>query len=198
VAVGVAAVAAAAVVVLLTLSADGVYQRNLRLALLLWCTLPFIAAGMLAWRRRPDSRFGPLLIAAGFVTPASVLQLSSQPVPSTVGQLCERVLVAAGYVAAIGLQVVVLALGGFGGDNLLAVTQRPHAAETVQNVQLLTLATLCVAGAVLLWVRLVRRRPRPRRTAAWLAVASGVALVMAAALLVAGTFALPGFGSCGC
>jgi hypothetical protein len=91
------------------------------------------------------------------------------------------------------LQVVVLALGGFDDQNLLAVTHRPAAAEAVQNVQLLLLAGLCVAGAALLWFRLHARRPRPRRAAALLAFSFGVALVMVGALLVAGTFALPGF-----
>ena len=215
--IGVGAVAAAAAVVLLALAEDDLYQRPLRIALVLWCTLPFIAAGAVAWRRRPDSRFGPLLVAAGFATPASTLQWAPQPVLHTAGQLCdlllpalwlhvflaypsgrlsrrpERLLVIAGYVAALGLQVVVLALGGFDDRNVLAVTQRPGAAEAVQNLQLLSLAGLCLAGAVLLWARLQARRPRPRRAAALLAFSFGVALVMVAALLIAGTFALPGF-----
>ena len=216
-AIGVAAVAATVTVVLLALANDDIYQRPLRIALVLWCTLPFIAAGAVAWRRRPDSRFGPLLVAAGFATPASTLQWTAQPALHTVGQLFdlllpalwlhvflaypggrltrrpERLLVAAGYAVAVGLQVVVLALGGFDDQNLLAVTHRPVAAEAVQNVQLLLLAGLCVAGAALLWFRLHARRPRPRRAAALLAFSFGVALVMVAALLVAGTFALPGF-----
>jgi signal transduction histidine kinase len=60
-------------------------------------------------------------------------------------------------------------------------------------VQLLALTALCLAGAVLLWARLLRRRPRPRRAAALLTASSGVALVMVAALMVAGAFALPAF-----
>ena len=39
-----------------------------------WATLPFIFAGLVAWRRRPDTRFGPLMIAAGFATPLTTLQ----------------------------------------------------------------------------------------------------------------------------
>jgi signal transduction histidine kinase len=84
-------------------------------------------------------------------------------------------------------------LGGFDDQNLLAVTDRPAAAEAVQNVQLLVMAALSVAGAVLLWVRLFARRPRTRPAAALLAFSFGVALLMAGALLVAGTFALEGF-----
>jgi signal transduction histidine kinase len=215
--IAVAAVLATAAVVLLAFAQDDLYQRPLRIVLVLWCTLPFIAAGAVAWRRRPDSRFGPLLVAAGFATPASTLQWAQPPALHTVGQLFdlllpalwlhvflaypsgrltgrpERLIVAADYVAALGLQLVVLLLGGFDERNLLAVTHRPVAAEAVQNVQLLTLSALSLAGAVLLWVRLHRRRPRPRRAAAVLAFSFGMALVMVTALLVAGTFALPGF-----
>jgi signal transduction histidine kinase len=216
-AIGVAAVAAVAVVLLLAFAQDDLYQRPLRIALVLWCTLPFVAAGAIAWRRRPDSRFGPLLIAAGFATPASTLQWAPQPAVNTAGQLFdlllpalwlhvflaypggrltgrpERLLVASGYAAAVGLQVVVLLLGGFDDRNVLAVTRRPEAAEVVQNVQLLALAGLCVAGAVLLWVRAHARRPRTRRAAALLGFSFGLALVMVAALMIAGTFALPSF-----
>ena len=215
--IGVGAVAAAVAVLLLALAQEDLYQRALRIMLVLWCTLPFVAAGAVAWRRRPDSRFGPLLVAAGFATTASTLQWTAQPVLHTAGQLFdlllpalwlhvflaypggrltrrpEQLLVAAGYAAAIGLQVVVLALGGFDDQNLLAVTHRPAVAEVVQNVQLLVLAALVVAGAILLWVRLHARRPRTRRAAAVLAFSFGVALLMVSALLVAGTFALPGF-----
>jgi signal transduction histidine kinase len=208
---------AAAVVLLLAFAQDDLYQRPLRIALVLWCTLPFVAAGAIAWRRRPDSRFGPLLVAAGFATPASTLQWAPQPAVNTAGQLFdlllpalwlhvflaypggrltgrpERLLVASGYAVAVGLQVVVLLLGGFDDRNVLAVTRRPEAAEAVQNVQLLALAGLCVAGAVLLWIRAHARRPRPRRAAALLAFSFGLALVMVAALMIAGTFALPSF-----
>jgi signal transduction histidine kinase len=212
--IGVAAAAAAAGVVLLALAQEDLYQRSLRVALVLWCSLPFVAAGAVAWRRRPDSRFGRLLVVSGFATTASTLQWAAHPVPHTAGQLCdlllpalwlhvflaypggrltrrpERLLVGAGYAAALGLQVVVLGLGGFDDRNLLAVTQWPAAAEAVQNVQLLVLAGLCATGAFLLWARL---RARPRRAAALLAFSSGVALLMVGALLVAGAFALPGF-----
>jgi signal transduction histidine kinase len=215
--IGVAAMAAAGGVVLLALGYEDLYQRPLRIVLVLWCTLPFVTAGAIAWRRRPDSRFGPLLVAAGFATPASTLQWAAQPLPHTVGQLFdlllpalwlhvflaypggrltrwpERLLVVATYGTALGLQFVVLMLGGFDEENLLAVTHRPTVSEAVQNGQLLILAGLCAAGAVLLWIRLHAHRPRPRRTAALLAFAFGVALVMVGALLVAGTFALPGF-----
>ena len=33
-----------------------------------WITLPYVLTGVVAWWRRPGSRFGPLMIAAGFAT----------------------------------------------------------------------------------------------------------------------------------
>src|SRR4030095_10023637 len=133
-------------------------------------TLPFIAAGIVAWRRRPDSAFGPLMILAGFITQLSVLQWASQPFLNTVGQLCDllvaavwlhvflaypsgrlagradRVVVIMAYVAAVGLQLVILMLGGFDDRHLLTVVERRTAAEVMQNVQLLTLSALALIG----------------------------------------------------
>ncbi len=216
-AIGVVTVAATAGTIALAYGGSEVYQRELRLLLLGWTTIPFIGAGMIAWRRRPDSRFGPLLITAGLVTPASSLQWSDRPALNTVGQLCDlllpalwlhvflayptgrvtgrgrRLVVAAGYVAAVVLQLVVLTLGGFDQRHLLAVVTRPDLAETVQNVQLLALAGLSLVGVAALWRRQHATVPVPRRPVALLVDAFGAALLMVAALLVAGTFQLPGF-----
>ena len=213
---GLATVAASAAAVALAYGGPEVYQRELRLVLLAWTTVPFVVAGMIAWRRRPDSRFGPLLIGAGLITPVSTLQWSDQPLLNTVGQLCDlllpavwlhvflayptgrvtgtrRLIVLAGYAAAIVLQVLVLVLGGFDERHLLAVASRPELAESVQNVQLLALAGLCLVGVVAL-VRRARAAGRaPRRRVALLVDSFGAALVMVAALLVAGAFQLPGF-----
>ena len=69
---GLAALASCAMTVVLALSQD-LYQPALRVLLVIWTTLPFIFAGIVAWRRRPDSAFGPLLIVAGFVHQLSIL-----------------------------------------------------------------------------------------------------------------------------
>jgi signal transduction histidine kinase len=216
VALGLATVAASAAAVALAYSGQEVYQRELRLVLLGWTTVPFIGAGMIAWRRRPDSRFGPLLVAAGLVTPVSTLQWSDQPVLNTIGQLSDlllpavwlhvflayptgrvtgtrRLIVVAGYVAALVLQVLVLTLGGFDERHLLTVVTRPDLAESVQNVQLLALAGLCLVGVVALVHRARSAVPAARRPAALLVDSFGAGLLMVAALLVAGAFQLPGF-----
>jgi signal transduction histidine kinase len=197
---------------------EELYQPALRVLLVSWVSLPFIFAGIAAWRRRPDSSFGPLLILAGFVTQLSVLQWTSLPLLNTVGQLSdllvaalwlhvflayptgrlagrtERAVVIIGYVAAVGLQVVILMLGGFNDSHLLTVVKREAAAEAVQNVQLLTLSALALIGVVLLWRRWwALPRWQRRRPAQILINCFSLSLVMLAALLVAGAFELPSF-----
>ena len=215
---GLAAVASCVITAVLASFNEELYQPTLRVLLVWWVTLPYIFAGIVAWRRRPDSFFGQLMILSGFITQLSILQWTSQPLLNTVGQLCdllvaavwlhlflaypsgrlagraERVVVIIGYVAAVGLQVVILMLGGFNDRPLLTVAQRQTAAEIVQNVQLLTLSALALMGVVLLW----RRRwalPRwqRRRPAQILINCFSLSLVMLAALLIAGAFQLPGF-----
>ena len=215
---GLAAVAFCVLTAVLAAVNAELYQPALRVLLVWWITLPYIFAGMVAWRRRPDSAFGPLMILAGFITQMSMLQWTSLPLPNTIGQLCdllvaavwlhiflayptgrlaggaERVVVVVGYVAALGLQVVILALGGFDDNHLLSVVKRPHAAEAVENVQLLVLSALALIGVGLLWGRW-RSLPRwqRRRPTQIVIECFGLSLVMLAALLVAGAFQLPGF-----
>lgn len=215
---GLAAVAFCVLTAVLAAVNAELYQPALRVLLVWWITLPYIFAGMVAWRRRPDSAFGPLMILAGFITQMSMLQWTSLPLPNTIGQLCdllvaavwlhiflayptgrlaggaERVVVVVGYVAALGLQVVILALGGFNENHLLSVVKSPHAAEAVENVQLLVLSALALIGVGLLWGRW-RSLPRwqRRRPTQIVIECFGLSLVMLAALLVAGAFQLPGF-----
>ncbi|HET9304364.1 MAG TPA: hypothetical protein VFO20_16460, partial [Propionibacteriaceae bacterium] len=197
---------------------EELYQPALRVLLVWWVTLPYICAGIVAWRRRPDSFFGPLMILAGFITQLSILQWTSQPLFNTVGQLCdllvaavwlhvflayptgrlagraERVVVIVGYAAAVGLQVVILMLGGFNDLHVLTVVKRQTAAEAVQNLQLITLSALALIGVGLLWWRW-RSLPRwqRRRPAQILINCFSLSLVMLAALMLAVALQLPGF-----
>ena len=215
---GIAALASCAVTAALASVNEELYQPALRVLLVWWVTLPYIFAGIVAWRRRPDSLFGPLMILAGFVTQLSVLQWTSQPLLSTIGQLCdllvaavwlhvflayptgrlagraERVVVVVGYVAALGLQLVILMLGGFNENHLLGVVTRPDAAEVVQNLQLLVLSALSLVGVGLIWRRW-RSLPlwQRRRPTQIVIDCFSLSLVMLAALLIAGAFQLPGF-----
>jgi signal transduction histidine kinase len=216
-AVALAGCAAAAVSVELALVSDHLEEPGLRAALLDWITLPYILAGLVAWWRRPDSRFGPLMVAAGFAMFVSSLQWANAPVPYTAGLAFdllpvvlflhlflafpdgrlesrpERAVVAAAYGATVGLQFAKMLLGGGDPDNLLAVVAEPVAAGTVEDVQLIALAALSLAGIALLGVRR-RRSGRPLRLSVSLLVdAFALGLVAIAALMLAGAFELPAF-----
>jgi signal transduction histidine kinase len=209
---------AAGTTVALVLASDRVPEpAGLQAALLDWISLPYILGGLIAWSRRPDSRFGPLMVAAGFAMFVSSLQWASAALPYTLGlafdllpaalfihvflafpsgrleRRTEHVVVSVAYSAAIGLQLVKMTLGGVGGQNLLGVVTEPSAATTVQDIQLITLAVMALAGVVLL---LARRRDggRPlRRSVALLVDSFALGLVMTAVLLLAGAFELPAF-----
>ena len=188
-----------------------------QVALLDWITIPFVLAGLVAWWRRPDSRLGPLMIAGGFASGLSALQLTHVDALYTIGavfdilpaafflHVClafpdgrlrsrfEQVLVVVAYSAAIGLQLVKMALGAFGPNNLIALGSWPSAAADVQHVQLLTISSTCVAGAFVL-VNRRRQAGRLRRHSLELLVDSfAVGLVMIAALFVDGDLAGPWF-----
>ncbi len=92
-AVGVAGIAAAATSVALALKSDHLAQPEVQALLINWITLPFVAAGLVAWWRRPDSRFGPLMVAAGFTTFVTTLQWANAAFPYTIGQLADLVVV---------------------------------------------------------------------------------------------------------
>jgi signal transduction histidine kinase len=217
-ALAVAGFMAAGASVALALTSDHVPQpAGLQAALLDWIMLPYILGGLVAWRRRPDSRFGPLMVAAGFAMFVSSLQWTSAALPYTVGLAfdlvpaaifihvflafpsgrlargVERVVVVAAYLAALALQFLKMALGGVGGDNLLAVVAEPSAALTVQKVQLITLSALALAAVVLLALRRLNAGRPLRRWVALLVDSFALGLVMIAVLLLAGAFELPAF-----
>jgi signal transduction histidine kinase len=215
--IGVAAVLAATGVVLLAAISEGLEQPYLRAGLIVFVSLPYVVSGIVAWRRRPESSFGRLLIVAGFALALTTLQWASAAVPYTVGGLLdlvpavifphvflafptgrlerrpERVLITVGYVAAVGGSTAVLLLGGFDPRNLLAVVQQPGLAESVQNAQLLTLSCVCLGGVVLLFARRQEVGHLPLRPLALLVDSFALGLLAFAALLVAGIFGLPGF-----
>jgi signal transduction histidine kinase len=207
---------AAGASVALALTSDHLTEPGLQAALLAWVSLPYVLGGLIAWRRRPDSRFGPLMVAAGFAMFVSSLQWASAALPYTVGlafdlvppalfihvflafpsgrleRPVERAIVAAAYSAGFGVQLLKMALGGVGGDNLITIVAEPSAALTIQKFQLITLSVLALAAVALL---VARRRAggRPlRRSVALLVDSFALALVMIAVLLLAGAFELVG------
>jgi signal transduction histidine kinase len=201
----------------LAFGSDELSERGLQAALLNWITLPYILAGVIAWSRRPDSRFGPLMVGAGFAMFLSSLQWSSASVPYTLGLgfdllpaallvhlflafptgrlegTAERVVVVAGYAAAVGVQLTKMLLGGAEERNLLALVSGSGAAQTLEDVQLITLSAVCLGGlAVLARRRRGSVRRLPHRVALFVD-SFALGLVAVAVLLLAGAFEWPEF-----
>jgi signal transduction histidine kinase len=208
--IGACGFAAAAACVPLALASDRVAHPPVQAALLTWAVLGYVIAGLIAWWRQPGSRFGPLMLAAGFAMFLSSLSWANAPLPYTVGitfdllpavvflhvfiafpsgrleRPFELALVVAGYLTAFAAQLVGLMLGGFGPDNLFALTSKPTAAEWLLRAQLITLSALMLAGLGVLVVRR-RTRGRPlRRSLALLIDSFGFVFVMIAVLFIAG------------
>jgi signal transduction histidine kinase len=185
---------------------------RVQVVLLHWMSVPYVVAGLVAWWRRPDSRLGVLMVAGGFTTGLSALQFAQLDVPYTVGAAfdilpaafllhvylafpdgrlksgLEEALVGAAYTAAVGLQLVKMSFGVFGPNNLLEISAQPEVADTVGQVQLLSLAAMCLAGIGVLAARR-RRAGRPhRRSLAILIDSFALGLVMIALLFVVGAF----------
>jgi signal transduction histidine kinase len=195
---------------LLAFASDHVPEPGLQASLYCLIVVPYILGGALAWWRRPDNRFGPLMIVAGYAAFISNLLWTNAPLAVTIGQvfdvvpiviylhvylaypngrletLPERALVVTGYLLATILQVASMALGGPPEGNLIVITDAPDVAQTIADFQLYALAAVSVAGIALLVVRR-RRDGRPaRRVAAVLVDCFALGLVMMALLLIAG------------
>lgn len=209
-AIAVGAVAAPVYTARLAISNDEI--SGVHIALLHWISVPYVLVGLIAWWRRPDSRLGILMIAAGFAMGLSTLQFADPDLLFTIGAAfdlvpaalflhvylafpdgrlrsrLERALVGAAYAVAVGLQLAKMSLGAFGRDNLIGIWAAPGAGGVVQQVQLLSLSTALLIGAGVLAVRR-RHEGRPRRRSLALLVDSfALGLVMAAILFVVGAF----------
>jgi signal transduction histidine kinase len=209
--------AAGAATFLLAFGSDHVPEPGLQASLYCLIVVPYVLGGALAWWRRPDSRFGPLMIAAGYTAFISNLLWTNSPLAVTIGQVFdvvpiviylhvylsypsgrletrpERVLVLIGYLLATVLQVASMALGGPPPGNLIVIADAPDVAQRIADVQLYALATVSLAGLALLIVRR-RREGRPaRRAAAVLIDCFALGLVAMALLLIAGENQWPSF-----
>jgi signal transduction histidine kinase len=210
-AIGIAGCLSAGVTMWLALNSDRP-EPGLEGALSVWISLPYIVGGLITWWRRPDSRFGPLMLAAGWMTFITTGSYSTEDIPYTIGQLfdlvpaaiflhvflaypsgylrngLERLVVVAAYVTSIGLQIPKLMLGGSGPDNLLEVTSRPDTAATLEKVELWSLIALLTAGVVLLLARRRAGGRSSRRPIALLVDSYVLALAMLALLFLAGLY----------
>jgi len=140
-AIAVAGCAAAALSFDLSLGSEFGRAPYVHATLVAWITLSYVLCGLIAWRRRPESRFGPLMVLTGFApTLARLEEASTGPVqaigdglsllppvmllhlflayPS--GQLkrrFDRFLVVSGYAAVFGIGLIRLLLEGAGLDS---------------------------------------------------------------------------------
>lgn len=208
----IAAAALVAPVYSVTLALRVSHVSQIQLGLLEWISVAYILAGLVAWLRRPESRLGMLMIAGGFAIGLSTLQFDRQDHLYTAGAVFdilpaaiflhvflafpdgrlrsrfERVLVAGAYVSALGLQLVKMALGAMGPDNLLVISMQPGAAGVVQKVQLLSMSAFCLAGIAVLAGR-QRHGGRPRRRSIALLIDSfAVGLLLVAVLFAIADF----------
>jgi signal transduction histidine kinase len=179
-----------------------------------WLTVSYVLCGLYAWWRRPDSRFGALMVAAGFANFISTLSWTTNDLTFTLGQALdllppvlflhvflafpsghlngpfERGLVAGAYVAAVVLEVTRMTFGSFGPHNLLEIRADEDAALLSLRVALLTVSAFMLAGVGVLVFR--RRRGRTlRRSRALLVDAFALGLVMIACLFVSASFNWP-------
>jgi signal transduction histidine kinase len=213
-ALALAVLAASACTVVLALTSDHIREPGVHAALQVWGMLGFVLAGLVAWWRRPDSRFGLLMVLAGGAWFLSSLSSSNLSVPYTVGiafdllpsvaflhvflafpsgrleRRFERVFVAAGYFTAFVVQLVGLTLGGFGPDNLLEVFAEPAAQGRLLKAQLVFLSALCVAGVGVLALRRRRSGQPLRRWVALLVDSFALALLMLAFLFLSAVYGL--------
>lgn len=200
-----------AVLAVLAYTSDGMPQPGLHAALAYWITIPYIAAGLIAWRRRPGSRLGVLMVAAGFASFVNFLVWSNNDALFTVGvatqflppvlflhvflafpsgrlaSRLDRAVVMAAYGAA-ALTIPALALAQESPRNVVAMIDAPLAADVLQRLQLLVISALSLAGIAVL-ARRRRHSGRPLRAMPGLLVdACSLGLLMVALLLLAGLF----------
>jgi signal transduction histidine kinase len=196
-------------------ASGGVHPAHL--AIISWLVLAYGISGLIAWRLRPASRLGPLMVLAGAGALAGGLSWAGgDGVAHTVGQALdvlplvlfvhvfltypsgrlrsrpERLIVVTGWVAALGGQLTAMLLGGL-QPHRLTVLERPGLAAAIYDTELAVVSAVALAGVVLL---VVRRRAggRPlRRSLSLLVDSFAVGLVMIAVLLVVGVLGGPAF-----
>ncbi len=207
-AIAFAGVAAAAATLALGLTNDEVDHVAIRVFLNDWLTLNYIGAGLIAWWRRRDSRFGLLMVGAGFVNFLATLDWATADVPFTIGIALdlvppllflhvflaypdgrlvgrpERAIVAGAYVTGVGLGLVRMVLGGAGPRNLIEVVSEPGAVEVVRKVELIGISAFCLAGIGVLVARRWGPGRAPRRPLGPLVDSFALGLAMLAALFL--------------
>jgi len=162
-----------------------------------------LAAGIVAWLRRPSNRLGPLMVAAGYVWIATGLTATATPVLVAVGLIVatvplamvvhllhafpsgrlrgrlSRATVLLGYVVCVVLQapVYLYGQGPEGPLTVLQIADRPNLDRIGFWVQTGVGSVVMIATAFILWQRLRAATAEQRRVAGPL-FAYGIAAVI--------------------
>ncbi len=208
--IGLAGCGAAAGAFSLRLGWDDPRQSDADAVVVGWITLAYVLCGLIAWSRRPESRLGPLMVAAGFAPFASSLSAADAEVPHTVGEVVrvlpvpvflhvflaypsgrlerssERVLIGTAYVSTVGLGLARMMLGGSGSDHLIELANRPGAADVAHRARSLVVGVVVLIGVGLLLLRLRDAGRSIRRSRALLGsfVLALVLLAVSSAVMV--------------
>jgi len=194
----------------LATTSDHLANPRFQGALTVWAILGYVFAGVVAWWRQPENRFGLLMVAAGFAMFLSSLSWANAGLPYTIGIVFdlipavvflhvflafpsgrlegwfERALVGTGYAVALAAQTAGLLLGGFEAGNVLAVASEPGIAGTLLRLQLVTLSALMLAGLAVLAIRRQAAGRPLRRSLALLIDSFAFVLLMIAVLFLSG------------
>ena len=178
-------------------------------------TVSYVLGGLIAWTRRPESRFGPLMIAAGFANFLSTLSWTTHDVTYTIGQAldfvapvlflhlflafpsgrlgghAERIIVVTAYATAISLELTRMAVGSFGPHNLLEVTTNYTVGLWALRVQLVLMSALLIAGVGVLAYRRLQAGKPLRRSWSLIVDWFGLGLLMIAFLFLSIVFEGP-------
>jgi len=182
-------------------------------ALVAWIMLSYVLCGLIAWSRRPESSFGPLLVAAGFAPLLSRLSELDASLPQTVGEVCrllpivlflhvflaypsgrlerpfERLVVVIGYSSIVIFGLAAMMLGPSGNQSLIEIVSRPGAADLVLGIGRIVIGGVALAALGLLFAR-TRSSGRPLRRSL-IRVCFALALATVALAVVVRVFAWP-------
>ena len=198
---------AAAVSFNLSLAGDYGPAPYVHAGIVAWITLSYVLCGLIAWWRRPESQFGPLLIAAGFAPALSRLEHANNDALQMIGEgllllppvlflhvflaypsgrlvrKLDRFLVVAGSAAVVGFDVL---------RGLLEITGQDSGANGARAAQRVTVAVVVLGGlGALAWRRRKSAR-KGRHSPELLAACFGLALVGLGAGMVMLTLGAPG------
>src|SRR5215218_1287604 len=146
-------------------------------ALVAWITALYVLCGLVAWSRRPGSRFGPLMVIAGFAPLCSRLSEVEHGFAHTVGEVCrllpvllflhvflaypsgrltrrsEQAVLAVGYSTSIGMGILAMLLGPSDRNSVIGVVDWPDQADVVLASGRVAVALVTLAGLTLLFAR---------------------------------------------